>query len=98
VDLDGKFSYSSVIQINGVQETGISTWSIPGSSTVTVIIPQSVEGTVEVVIYDAMGRVLQRKQMLPGRTEIKLGAGTGGVYFVKILKGGAVLYSNQFIN
>lgn len=99
VDVDGKFSYSSVIQINGVQATGIKVWSIPGSNKVSILIPQSIEGTEEVMIYDAMGRTLHRKQVLTGRTDINLNGGTsGGIYFFKIVKGRVVLYSTQFIN
>ncbi|MFM2117838.1 MAG: hypothetical protein RL316_1028 [Bacteroidota bacterium] len=99
VDLDGNFSYSSIIQINGELATGISTWVIPGANRLAVVIPQSLQGVSELFIYDATGRTLLRQQMLPGRSEINLsGVASGGVYFIKMIKGNAVFYTTQFIN
>ena len=99
VDLDGKFSYSSIIQINGELATGISTWVIPGTNKLIVVIPQSLQGVSELSIYDATGRTLQRQQILPGRSEVNLkGVTSVGVYFVKVVKNNSVLYTNKFIN
>lgn len=98
VDRDGKFSYSSVLQVNGVLATGYKVWTIPGQDLLNVDIPQSVTGAVDLMIFDLKGSLIQQKQILPGHNSINLSkTNAGGLYYIKIQQKGVALYTDKFI-
>ena len=97
VDVDGRFSYSSIIQINGVASQGFRVWMVPGSDQLAVQIPQSNMEVSSLQVYDAAGRMVQQRQVLPGLSRIDLGGQPKGVYYVRVLQGGLLLYAGQVV-
>jgi hypothetical protein len=97
VDLDGKFSYSSIIQISGVESQGFKAWLLPGTSQLTLQIPQTITSASTVQVYDANGRLVASKQGLPGLNQLDLANQSGGVYYVRVQQGNLLLYSGSVV-
>ncbi len=97
VDMDGKFSYSSIIQISGVVPQGFRTWVLPGTSQLTLQIPQTITTASTLQVYDAAGRMVVSKQVLPGLNQVDLTMQSGGVYYVRVLQGSLMLYSGSVV-
>jgi hypothetical protein len=97
VDLDGKFSYSSIIQISGVVPHGFKAWLLPGTGQLTIQLPQSIIAASSLQVYDAAGRLVASKQVLPGINLIDLSRQSGGVYYVRVLQGSALLYAGSVV-
>jgi hypothetical protein len=95
VDIDGKYSFSSIIQINGTPLSEIKIYN--DAEALHVLVPASVSGTSIAFIYDAAGRVISKQQVLPGRNIINTARLSGGNYFVQLVNGGKNIYSNQFV-
>jgi hypothetical protein len=95
IDIDGKYSFSSIIQINGTPLSEIKIYS--DAEALHVLVPASVSGTTIAFIYDATGRLMQKQQVLPGRNVISTAGLSGGNYFVQLVNGGKNIYSNQFV-
>jgi autotransporter-associated beta strand protein len=98
VDLDGKFSYSSIIQINGVVLQGFKAWVLPGTHQLNLQVPQTVRSASTLQVYDASGRLVASKQVLAGLNQIDLNKESGGVYYVRVQQGGRMLYTGKVVN
>jgi N-acetylneuraminic acid mutarotase len=96
VDFDGKFSYSSIIQINGVLSNEFKEWYDNLSKKIAVQVPQLYTSTADLIIFDALGRVVSKSKILPGLNYIQASNYTRGMYFSKISVLGKVVYSNKF--
>ncbi len=98
VDLDGKFHYSIIISITTIEVNGFSIYSEPGSGLMTLTIPSSVTGLVDIILFDGLGRQLQQQQGVAGQQLISLrGNQSGGVVYVKVLKQGRVVYTGKVL-
>ena len=98
VDLDGKFHYSIIISITTVEVNGFSIYSEPGSGLMTLNIPASVTGLVDIILFDGLGRQLQQQQGVARQQLISLrGNQSGGVVYVKVLKQGRVVYTGKVL-
>jgi hypothetical protein len=98
VDADGKFSYSSIIQING-QNNAIKAWAVSGAYQLRVEIPQSILHVSSLLIYDASGRLTKVQQVLPGVNEVNMALFPRiQPYFIKVVQNGMTLYSKQLMN
>ena len=98
VDLDGKFHYSIIISITTIEVNGFSIYSEPGSGLMTLTIPSSVTGLVDIILFDALGRQLQQQQGVAGQQLISLRSNpSGGVVYVKVLKQGRVVYTGKVL-
>lgn len=95
VDLDGKYSFSSIIQINGTVNKNYSTYSYGGS--LHVLIPESTLNPSVAYIYDASGHIVMKKQLLAGRTVVDISGLSTGIYFIQLVNEGSVVYVNQFV-
>jgi hypothetical protein len=95
VDIDGKYSFSSIIQINGTPLSEIKIYS--DAEALHLLVPASVSGSSIAFIYDVAGRLMQKQQVLPGRNVISTAGLSGGNYFVQLVNGGKNIYSNKFV-
>lgn len=95
VDIDGKYSFSSIIQINGTPLSEIKIYS--DAEALHLLVPASVSGSSIAFIYDVAGRLIQKQQVLPGRNIISTAGLSGGNYFVQLVNGGKNIYSNKFV-
>lgn len=97
-DLDGRFRYSTVIAVNYTGNGGFELRVIPGSGLVGLIVPATVSGKADVMIYDAQGRQLQRQTVVAGQQTLTLNAGSSNtIYLIKVLKDGKTLYTGRFM-
>lgn len=96
-DLDGKFSYSSVIQINGVDAKEFNAFVNVASGTLQVRIPQSASSVCLLYLYDASGRLIAKRQVLTGRNDIDFSQSDSGMYFVQVVSGNSVVYSTKVV-
>lgn len=97
-DLDGRFRYSTVIAVNYTGNGGFELRVIPGSGLVGLIVPATVSGKADVMIYDAQGRQLQRQTVVAGQQTLTLNAGSSNtIYLIKVVKDGKTLYTGRFM-
>lgn len=98
VDKDGRFRYSTVIAVNYTGNGGFELRVMPGSGLVGLVVPATVSGKADVMIYDAQGRQLQRQTVVAGQQTISLQSGSANnVYLIKVVKEGRTLYTGRFM-
>lgn len=98
VDKDGKFSYSSIIQINGLQNKNYSAYVDRAAGILHVSIPQTEANLNQLFIYDGSGRIMLKQTVLPGRSLVDINKLSNGIYFIKIGSiGNNNNYSTQII-
>lgn len=98
VDKDGRIRYSTVIAVNYTGNSGFELRIMPGSGLVGLIVPSGITGQAELMIYDALGRQLQRQTVVAGLQTIQVKSGSvNNVYLIKVSQGGKILYSGRFI-
>lgn len=98
VDKDGRIRYSTVIAVNYTGNGGFELRIMPGSGLVGLIVPSGITGQAELMIYDALGRQLQRQTVVAGQQTIQVKSGSvNNVYLIKVSQGGKILYSGRFI-
>lgn len=98
VDKDGRSRYSTVIAVNYAGNGGFELRVMPGSGLVGLIVPATVTGKVDVIIYDAQGRQLQRQAVVAGQQTIVLKSGSANnIYLIKVVKEDRTLYTGRFM-
>jgi hypothetical protein len=98
VDLDGQFRFSVIIRIAATEINGFSIYSEPGSDQMTLNIPSSVTGVVDILFYDGLGRQLQQQQGVAGQQLIKLRSNLArGLVYIKVMQKGRVLFTGKII-
>lgn len=98
VDKDGRFRYSTVIAVNYTGTGGFELRIMPGSGLVSLVVPSTIEGRMDLFIYDAQGRQLQRQAVVAGQQTIALKSGSANnVYLIKVVKEGRTLYTGRFM-
>ena len=97
IDKDGTFSYSSIINVDENPLAQFKSWSNPALGILYLQIPQSVQGASALLVYDASGKLVLNRQVLPGKNEINFRPSGGGYYFLQVLKSGKRVYSAEFI-
>ncbi len=99
VDHDGRNSYSSIVTIFYEGNTGFKTQTAPGSKQLIITTPD-VAGKLEIVIFDAAGRQLMRKQIVSGqRNNIQTGfLSANAIYFLTIVQDGKRVFSDRFVH
>ncbi len=97
-DLDGRFRYSTVIAVNYTGDGGFELRVIPGSGLVGLMVPATVSGKADVMIYDAQGRQLPRQTVVAGLQTLTLNAvSSNTIYLIKVVKEGRILYTGKFM-
>ena len=96
IDLDGKFSYSTVVRINGAAYSDFKAF-VSGAGILQVIIPASSSALYSMNLYDASGRLITKKQVLPGRNDTDISQTGAGIYFIQINSGKSSVYSTRII-
>lgn len=98
MDKDGRVRYSTVIAVNYSGTGGFELRVIPGSGLVGLIVPATITGKADVIIYDAQGRQLQRQTVAAGQQTLVLKSGSANnVYLIKVMKEGKTLYTGRFL-
>lgn len=97
VDKDGRFEYSKILEVTVSGTSGIEVWSAPGSPVLTVVIPERLNGAMDLGVYDATGREVHRQQIVSGRLSVETSGWQSGVYFVRISSRGQLLLAEQFV-
>lgn len=70
---------------------------LPGSNQLTLQIPQTITSASRVRVYDASGRLVVTKQVLPGLNQLDLANQSGGVYYLRVQQGNLLLYSGSVV-
>ncbi len=100
VDYDGRASYSSVVTIfYDENNAAFKIVAVPGSKQLIVTAPLLGVGKVEAMIHDGGGRLLLRKQIIPGQHNvIETGfVHSKGVYFLSIIRNGELIFNDRFV-
>lgn len=97
VDKDGTFSYSSIISVDINLLEQFKSWSNSELGILYLQVPQSLQGASLLQVYDASGKLVLNRQVLPGKNEINFRPVGGGYYFLQVLKSGKKIYSAGFI-
>ncbi len=98
VDADGRIAYSKIINFNDEDKQIFSLVAIPSATQIYLNAPLTQTDKTLLYMYDALGRQLQGQEVHPGQNIISTAALTNnGVYFIKVVKAGKIIYSNQFI-
>lgn len=98
VDKDGRSRYSTVIAVNYAGNGGFELRVMPSSGLVGLIVPATVTGKADVIIYDAQGRQLQRQAVVAGQQTIAVKSGSANnIYLIKVVKEGKALYTGRFM-
>jgi hypothetical protein len=97
VDIDGKYSYGSVIQINRTESQGFKAWMIPGSSQLRLQISQPTTVATMLQLYDASGRLMVNTKVVSGLNQFDLSAQQAGVYYLRVLQGSLLRYATSVV-
>lgn len=98
VDIDGRIRYSTVIAVNYTGTGGFEMRVMPGSGLVGLIVPATISGKAEVIIYDALGRQLQQQTVVAGQQTIQVKSGSANnIYLIRVSKEGKTLYTGRFM-
>jgi hypothetical protein len=87
-----------VISVNYSGTGGFELRIMPGSGLVSLVVPATIEGRMDLFIYDAQGRQIQRQAVVAGQQTIALKSGSANnVYLIKVVKEGRTLYTGRFM-
>lgn len=99
VDLDGRSSYSNIAKISMEGARGYSIIAVPGSHQLKINVPSTGTSSLNLIIYDGIGRQILRRQIQPGYSVVNTGhLQPGAVYLVTLTTDDQVLYSTRFVN
>jgi hypothetical protein len=98
VDKDGAYSFSSIISVDANNLEKYRAWTNPSLGILYLQVPQSLQGASLLQVYDASGKLVLNRQVLPGKNEINFRPVGGGYYFLQVLKSGKKVYSAGFIS
>ena len=97
VDVNGKITYSKLLQFNSNAKQDFSIVATPGAANLILNAPQSLSGKTMLSVFDANGRKIFSQQVVAGRNLVPVSAlTTHAIYFIKLTAGNEMLYSGQF--
>lgn len=95
IDLDGKYTYSSVLPIN--RDAKISSYPNPVSNQLQLQLSQDWKGTYDLVIYDNAGRVIMKQQVKSGSYMFDCANWANGMYNVIIYQESQQVYEQKIL-
>ncbi len=98
IDINGTFKYSSIVRVTNLGFDVISFRTNSSSNTLNVTIPVTVQGKIQLSLYDANGRMFLRTRLNRGTNDINIGTLTAqGVYSLVIQNEKSILYTGRFV-
>jgi len=92
VDIDGSFAYSNTASLNYKNsEAVVNIYPNPAKSVIHVEVESLLEGKTQVEIVNAFGIVLVNESMNSTHVQLAVSSLSNGVYFVRVVKDGAVV-------
>jgi hypothetical protein len=93
-DHDGTYTYSRIVVLqNKANGSGYVVYPNPASNFIAISAGYQAAGKAEIELYDATGRLLQRKRMTSNSEEINTAGYASGTYLLRIVnEGDAVTY------
>jgi hypothetical protein len=87
VDNNGAFSFSKIVSVKTMEQSGISAYPNPAGKELTVTIKADLSARQKISIYDASGRLVkyQTIQVVQGINQVRLDVSSlrGGMYMIK---------------
>lgn len=97
VDKNGTYAYSSVVKLTQQTATAV-TMVYSNTGVLQLTVPLTVTAPAQVVVYDANGRLLIRKQLANGTNRINTGTlAAGAVYTVSVQNEKGIIYTGRFV-